>query len=381
MRRRDEGSALTGAAIRDLQALDRALAGEPLEAEQADLATLVEAVRGDAPRIDPAFAQRLDERLTQGLGRRGALGRLRALAVVPKRPRLMALGTALGVAVAVAVVILVAGGSGQRSSVTAEHGPRPLAAQHPSAAATEGAGASVPAPPSVGSQPRAVQRDATLALSAARGALQRVADSVVRATDRFGGIVESSNVTLDDHGGSQADFQLLVPAARFDAALAAYSALAHVGSRSQSVLDITDQTRAAGDRLAADRAERLSLLRQLAQATNPNQVASIRAQLELVGGRIRQDERALQDLQRRSRFATLRLTVTESQSSPSGAAGTGWDPGDALRSARDVLEVTLGVLVVGAAALVPLALLTAPAWWAALALRRRRREHALGPLV
>src|ERR1700736_2258255 len=107
MRRRDEGSALTAAAIRDLEALDRALAGKPLEVEQADLATLVEAVRGDAPRMDAAFAQRLDERLAQAGERRGALGRFRALLVVPTRPRLMVLGTALGVAVSVAVVIAV----------------------------------------------------------------------------------------------------------------------------------------------------------------------------------------------------------------------------------------------------------------------------------
>jgi hypothetical protein len=71
MRRRDDAAALTPAALRDLEALDRALAGQALDSEYADLETLVRAVRDDAPRIDPEFAVRLDRRIAEGFTRGG----------------------------------------------------------------------------------------------------------------------------------------------------------------------------------------------------------------------------------------------------------------------------------------------------------------------
>src|SRR5436305_795994 len=81
---------------------------------------------------------------------------------------------------------------------------------------------------------RVVQRDAALSLLAPRGHVQEVTDRAIGATDRLGGIVESSNVALDDQGGSQASLELRVPGAALDRALAALSGLAHVSSRSQS---------------------------------------------------------------------------------------------------------------------------------------------------
>jgi Domain of unknown function (DUF4349) len=409
MRRRDDTAALTPAALRDLDALDRALAGQALDSEYGDLEMLVQAVGDDAPRIDREFADRLDQSIAEGFARGGLRTRLRSAAAVPqtlRRHGLLALGTGLSAAVAAAIVVVVAGGGShghgaptvkatagrpavgqaaapaptptpQRLSPTAGVTPSIVA---PAPAAAPGAG-SPGATSATGAATRDVQRNAELTLSAPRGQLQRVSDRVVAATDRFGGIVASSNVSVDDQGGSQAAFELQLPTAKLDAALAAYSALAHVSSRSESSLDITDQTRAASDRLTEARAERLALLRQLAKATTPNQVASIHAQLGLVAGRIQQDDQDLRSLQRRASYATLQLTVTESQGGSSGAGTGSWGPGDAANSALDVLRATLGILLVAAASLVPLGLLALPAWWAAAALRRHRREQALGPLA
>lgn len=42
-----------------------------------------------------------------------------------------------------------------------------------------------------------------------------------------------------------------------------------------------------------------------------------------------------------------------------------------------VLTVAAGVALIAAAAIVPIALIAALAWWIAAAVRKRRREHAL----
>jgi hypothetical protein len=404
MRRRDEDAVLTPPAIRDLDALDRALVGQALDSEYQDLETLVQAVRDDAPRIDPAFMATLDERLAEGFARRGRLP-FAGVSLSLRRHGLLALGAGLSAAVAAAAVVVVAGSGGhghgapvatalkQEPAVDAlGHAPTPAPPRPPAPAGTAPAvkapapnGAPVTGAPGAtsvaGGATRDVQRDASLTLTAPRGQLQRVSDRVVAVTDRFGGIVASSNVSVDDQGGSQANFQLQLPTAKLDAALAAYSAVGHVSSRSESSLDITDQTRAARDRLTEARTERLALLRQLAKATTPNQVASIHAQLGLVAGRIRQDDQDLRSLQHRASYATLQLTVTESRGVSSGGGTGGWGPGDAANSALEVLRATVGILLVAVASLVPLGLLALPAWWAAAALRRRRREQALGPLV
>jgi hypothetical protein len=54
-----------------------------------------------------------------------------------------------------------------------------------------------------------------------------------------------------------------------------------------------------------------------------------------------------------------------------------WTPGDAAHDAVRVLEVSAGVALIALAVLVPLGLVGAAGGFAALALRRRRREAAL----
>ena len=382
MKLRDRGAtALSPAAIRDLEALDRALAGQTLAAEYGDLETLVRAVRDDTPPRDDESARRLERRVVQGFPRAGRVGRVRArLLALGARQRAVALafGTGLAAVAAVVVVLVSAGGSGGGNDVgrpllqTAPPGRSGAPSASPAAAATTGGA------PLGAAGARAVQRDAALTLRAPRGEVQQVADRVTRVTATYAGIVQVSHVNVDDQGGSQADFQLQIPAANLDPALAAYSGLADVVASTQSTQDITDSTRAARDRLAEARAERLALLRQLRRATTPNQVASIRAQLAIVAGRIQHDDQVLQATLHRSRYATLQLTVIEGRTAGTGG---GWTPDDALGNARDVLVAMLGAGLVGLAALVPLLLIGVPATWGLGALRRRRREQALGPIV
>jgi hypothetical protein len=78
-------------------------------------------------------------------------------------------------------------------------------------------------------------------------------------------------------------------------------------------------------------------------------------------------------------YATIDLTIRGKRSSGAAAANPGdrWTPGDALKDAGRVLEVIAGVLVIGVAILLPIAVLAALAAYANRGLTRRRRERAL----
>jgi hypothetical protein len=405
MRRPDgSGHRLDEDELRELDALDRVLAGAPPAGEaERRLAGLAVAVRDDRPPLRPAFAAELDERVAAGFPRRRAARPRAAVRRLGPHPWL----SGLGVVATLGVVVAVVAGTGptHRPGPTADGkaqtvGPSaPSSAEAPRAAAPGGATSSSsaagtatsaapailvpppapsPSPPVSTGGTRAVQRDATLGLVAPRAQVQQVTDRAIAAVDRLGGIVESSQVALDDQGGSQASLELQVPSAGLDRTLAALSSLAHVSSRTQGALDITDATGAARDRLTQARAERRALLRQLARATTANELASIRAQLALVGGRIASDQAQLRSLLTRAQFAHLSVTIAEGQQS-AGGGGSGWGPGAALDDALRVLEAVFAVVVVALAGLVPVAVLGSLAWWGARPLRRRRREAALSP--
>jgi N-methylhydantoinase B/oxoprolinase/acetone carboxylase alpha subunit len=68
--------------------------------------------------------------------------------------------------------------------------------------------------------------------------------------------------------------------------------------------------------------------------------------------------------------------VTGNGQKGSGGSGT-WTPGDAARDALRVLEVAAGVILIGLAAGIPLALVGGAAALVARSSRRRRRENAL----
>ncbi|HEV3229837.1 MAG TPA: DUF4349 domain-containing protein, partial [Solirubrobacteraceae bacterium] len=138
-------------------------------------------------------------------------------------------------------------------------------------AASPGSTATTPAPPSAASSPsapssptaRRVQRAASLTLATPTDSVANVADQVIGVTDRSGGIVRSSQVSSGDSSAAQATFDLSIPTSRLDAALAELSHLAHVRSRQQTSLDITDPYDAARASLNQALAQRQFLLRQL----------------------------------------------------------------------------------------------------------------------
>ena len=76
-------------------------------------------------------------------------------------------------------------------------------------------------------------------------------------------------------------------------------------------------------------------------------------------------ERQVAELDHAVSYATVDLTVRGRRSSGETAApGDRWTPGDALKDAGRVLEVIAGVLVIGLAILLPIAILIALAGYA-----------------
>src|SRR4051812_20404273 len=269
MRRRDT---LDPAVAADLAALDAAVAGAP-GADPA-LVALAADVRGAAPRPTPAFRARLDDRVAAGFP--PAVAALPpAPAPAPRRlPR--AWRGALAPVAALLAALVVAGGLGlrARSGAAATEAPSPAVSGAPSdrgsasgGGTSSGSGAesqarssapdaAAPAVPPLAAPGaaatdaapgRRVERSTRLELGTTAGRFASVTDGVVRATQRAGGFVASSQLQQAG-GGGDATFVLRVPAGRLSAAVADLSRLAHVRSIEQATADLTgavDRTTAA----------------------------------------------------------------------------------------------------------------------------------------
>lgn len=401
MRRRDP---LTDEGRRELDALDRALTGDPVDDDLRELEQLVREARATAPAMEPAFAARLEEEVRSGFpvshepaprrDRRALAGR-----------RWMLLPAAGSLAAVIVAVVVVLGNDGERSTTSSGERGTPIPAQRDRAAGSGGGGAAdrttsapqpaaqsatpstVQATPPVSPSPgaiapartRKVERSAVLSLRTPEDSFERTTDAVIATVARFGGIVASSQIGAGDTAGGEAAFDLRIPTERLDRALAALSKLGHVTERSQSLQDITASFASVQERLTDARAERRGLLRALARATTQNAIAAIKAQLRTVSGRIAGLKGELSSLRRRADLSRVDLTVRGDGRSGGATGGGQWTPGDAAGDALRVVEVLAGVMLVALAVLAPLGLLAAVIALALRGGRRRRRESALDP--
>src|SRR4051812_21540465 len=350
----------------DLETIDAALRGED---DGSELALLVADVRASAPRMSPGLERRIEG----------------VMAPRPKRAwrwrPVLAGGGGVAPGAARGIPPSLPFPPGTRNPPPSPGAPRrghappppppPAGPPPPPArapAATPAAGAAAPTQ-------RRVERDISLALAAPEARFSSVTDDVVRTTDDYDGIVQSSNVEQAGRA-AHADFDLRIPSSRLNAAVAALSRLAHVRARSAGTRDVTGSYDAAAGRLADARAERRALLRALSRVTDDRQAARLRDRLREVRERIGRERRALDALRQRTDRARVLVTVDAERT---GAAAPphhgGWTP---LHDALRVLEATAGVLVVALAVLAPIGLLAALAFAAARLARRRRREAALG---
>ena len=414
---------LTPDEARELDALERALAGEPVDPDLRELEELVRDLRATAPEMSPAFAARLERDVADGFPAPAPRAKLR-------RPRRWVLLPAVGVlAAALVALVVVLGGSSQDTprefasnsdtTTAVESAPSagtgagtatdsaggagtPQADSAPAAKAPAtptdrrlaippapgGSGTAAAPAPAIGqaapavtnaSGPRKVQRTADLVLETPSGEVQTTSDDVIRTVDRFGAIVATSSIGSDDRAGGEAVFDLRIPTARLDDALAALSKLGHVAERRQNLEDITGSFDSAQDRLSDARAERRGLLRALGRATSQAQIDSLKARLRDVRSTIGRRNGDLASLRRRADLSHVTVTVRGVQGSGGGATGGNWSPGDAARDALRVLEVMAGVALIALAIAVPVGLLGIAITLAARSARRRGRERALDP--
>jgi hypothetical protein len=373
MRRRDV--TLDPAVAAELEALEAALAGDL--AAEPELVALVGDVRAQAPVMAPEFRGRLDRRVERGFERQLPRRRFQL------RPLIPALGVGGCVLAAIVAVVLGAGaGTDDSDSGSAGGGiAAPLSSTQgesaDSAKSSGGAGSSsaTPAPAAPQARSRRVERSTRLELTTTD--VQKAADGVVRATQAAGGFVQSSQIATGDER-STASFVVRVPTSRLDDALARLSRLGHVKSLQQSAQDITGSYDSASARLAEARAERRGLLRALAKATTAQEISSLRARIADNRSELQRYQREFNAVRNRADYATVGVDVSATKRKQAAApSGGSWTPGDAAHDAVRVLEVSAGVALIALAVLVPLGLVGAAGGFAALALRRRRREAAL----
>jgi hypothetical protein len=368
---------------RELAALDDALAGRPVDPDLADLAELAILVRDERPAPDPAFANSLDERARRGFPR---TTKRRGAFAWPKFTL-----PALGVAASVLLVVVIAGaipnatddsGAGAGGSASSEANTEqaaPSSAGDESAARKQadsagGAASSSPALAAPSAPRRYVERSAQITLATTPREIDGAAAKVIAVADDLGGYVASSQITSGEGGM----FELRVPERRLQRALERLSAIGKVRNRTQGAQDITGSVVSARSRLKDARTERESLLKQLAKATTTNETTSIRARLRIVSRQIAAAKGDLRSVKRRASTSSVTVTL-EADKDAGGAAGGDdkWSPGDALKDAGRVLEVTASVLLVAGAVALPLGLIALLVWLAARQASHRRRERAL----
>lgn len=385
---------------------------DELTPEQVEeLGTLLLAER---PRPRETFAAELDARVAarfaQPRSRPGTArataphraGRPRRWSAWLQRPLLPAAATALAVGL-VALVVALGNGDSLRFGEDPVSSPGVPSLAEPSDSAGGGSGASSASPDLDASERRAdgaaeamptpssgalnlpdaarkVERSAALELAADPDRLDDVAQGVLGVVARHDGIVDQSSVASGTAGG-MAQFQLRIPAARLQSALAALSRLpdARVLSRTDEALDVNQAYVSVRRRLANARAERAGVVRALANADTEDETLRLRARLDGLERTIAQAERQQRALDRRVDFSRVSVVIhgdAKGGGFPDTDDGS-FTIGDAVHDALRVMEVAAGVIVIAAAALVPVALLAALAWPLVSVTRRRRREQAL----
>ncbi|HEY3865803.1 MAG TPA: DUF4349 domain-containing protein [Solirubrobacteraceae bacterium] len=266
------------------------------------------------------------------------------------------------------------GVSASKGALRAAKGATAGGSASASAGAVANAPASAPAAGGAGSAPGRVQQlAASITLAAAPNDVQETADRVSRLAVSDGGFVQSSRVQVQQAGTSEASLALSIPSAKLSTALASLGQIAPVRAENQTLQDITSTYDAATQRLGDATAERSALLHALSKATTEGQIDSLHERISQNHGAIAHARSSLQTVSQHASTAEVEVTVT-------GDAHTGSEGLTAHRGLHDagrVLVVTLVVLLIAAAILVPLALLFVALATARRMWRRYQRERVL----
>ncbi len=359
----------------DLETIDHALAGHPVDLGSGDLAELALLLRDERPEAEPRWAAELDERAATGFPRGGGGGSGRRRPSWLSGGRWMAPAGALAT-LAIVVVVAVSGneGSDGGGSDSVSAAPEALTTIEPSGAGLDSresassfdAGAIAP-----GTENRKVERNTQLSLSARPEDVRGVSDEVISITRSLGGIVASSQVseTVD---GATATLELTLPTRNVDAALDQMTELADVDSLNETSIDITRPFVSAQDEVRDAEARRRELLEALGNATTDAEVEALSVRLANVRREISRAEANFERIAARARLSSLSVSITSNPNASDERTLSDW-----LDDAVDVLKAIAGVLLISAAILIPLGLIAAIVALVASRLRRRSRERSL----
>ena len=389
--------------LASLEAIDATLHGEPVDPEHAELAELALILRDERPVPGDPFLARLDRRVETRFAPTTKPRRFRAGSL-----RVSAGAVAALAAVIVAIVVVTGGSRGPMtnrgavvpSTSTAAAGASSSAAGASSSAAgasSAAAGAATSAASTAASgssaapgrtpSPRVghgrdVTQSARLGLQARAGQIAPVAQEVFDVVGDEHGVVLSSHVIEASGVPGDATFSLQVPAGRLEITLNRLSRLRHarVTMREDASADITSHVDRTAATLAAVRARRRSLLRQLATTGIPTEADRLEREAARALAQIDREQSELQRLRHRVADSTISVTVQ----SPAAIRrphhrAAGFTFSRALHDAGHILLVAAGVALIALAVLAPLGVvvaLCAGVWSLVL---RRRREGALGP--
>lgn len=367
---------------------------EPLRDDQliADLQAL-------SPTPRPQFAAELDERAAGGFPRRS---RLRLPSLPPMRLLIPAGGVAV-VAIAIGIGLHVSGDEGAREGARhlSELGAlpekrEPQSSPHAAAGSKAGiaspeswngvqfepevsAGVSGAAADSLAAgsnlHHRSVERSAEVTLAADPKDVNDDASRVFEAVHANNGIVMRSSTQEGRPGEAGATFDLLIPSAKLDDAMAAFSGIDAVRSRHEATADITAPTVSAADLLKESHARIDSLLAQLEGAETEEEQEAIEAELRHERRHASRLAAQLSHLHKRADFSRVSLRIETGGKESSG--GGAWGIDDALHDAGHVLTVAAAVILITLAALGPIALIALLAWLTRRAWVRRERRRVL----
>lgn len=227
---------------------------------------------------------------------------------------------------------------------------------------------------------RDVERAANITIGTRPEEVGAASSKVFEAVHAANGIVINSSTRDGSGTHAEATFELLIPSGKVGDAMAAFSRIGEVVSRSESTTDITAPTVGTSERLQDSEARIEGLLAQLAEATTESEREVVEDELEAERRNAAHLKSKLSDLNRRASLSRVSVRIVSGRGAvaPGGSDEDGsWGIGSALDDAGHLLSVAAGVTIVALAVLAPLLLLLLLAWLAGRAWARRARERAL----
>lgn len=380
-----------------------------------ELGELAQALRENRPTPEPEFTDRLDrvvddhfppewtDEVSLGRNRKGRLGGVVEDIRRRWRGRRVLLPAMAGLASVMLVAVVVAVGTGQNGGSSDSGGDvnqfmsgsssSDAGAMSGDSAVLESAapsaGAVVPGDrlgPEVtekqavvpgGSRDRAVALEAEITLGTDPDGVQEVANEIVSVTDEHNGIVMDSSVKDGEEGVAGASFNLLIPSAQVESAVADLSGIADLRSRNQELSDITAPTNRAEDNVTDSKAKIESLLGELEEATSDEERVDLEQQIRFERQELAYYESQLKRLERKADYTPVSVAVETGGDTSSDDASSGWGFSDAIDDAGKMLGVAAGVTVIALAIAIPIGIVILIALAMNRAWVRRSRRKVL----